>query len=157
MLNSPEQLEQKVVSNPYYTYGILYLSQQFLEWEASQGEAYRTYRRAWAQRAAHLDHGDFPLNLNIEVTTRCNLACTFCTQPSLTKEQIGDMPWELYTRVLEEGDRYQTPAANLNGLGEPMLRRELPEMIRFAPACRISSSNRAVPVSSVCVNCSSSR
>lgn len=123
--------EQKV-TNPYYAYGILYLSQNFHRWEQSKGQRYIEYRRAWAQRTAKQDCGEFPLNLNIEVTTHCNLACTFCTQPSLTKEQLGDMPWELYTRVLDEGERYHVAAANLNGLGEPLLLKQLPKMIAYA-------------------------
>lgn len=123
---------EKRVANPYYTFGVLYLSPNFVAWEVSQGPRFKAYRKAWAERAMKLDHGDFPLNLNIEVTTRCNLACTFCTQPSLTDEQLGDMPWDLYARVIDEAERYQTPAANLNGLGEPMLLRHLPRMIRYA-------------------------
>ncbi len=122
----------KKIANAYYAYGILYLSENFRRWEASQGSRYQAYRRAWVRRPADLEHGEFPLNLNIEVTTRCNLACTFCSHPSLKEEQKFDMPWDLYARLLEEGKRYNTPAANLNGLGEPMLRPDLPRMIRAA-------------------------
>lgn len=123
---------EKRVTNPYYTYGILYLSPNFHQWEASKGARYREYRLGWAARAANRDEGQFPLNLNVEVTTRCNLACTFCTQPSLTREQLGDMPWELYTQVIDESEHYHLPAANLNGLGEPLLLRRLPEMVSYA-------------------------
>ena len=98
----PEQgTDLRKITNPYYTYGILHLSDNFHRWEKSRGPEYHAYRRAWAERMARLDPGDFPLNLNMEVTTRCNLACTFCTQPSLTQDQLGDMPWELYARILE--------------------------------------------------------
>ena len=124
--------EPKQVANPYYTYGILYLSPNFHAWEAAKGPRYRQYRMGWAERAVKHDPGEFPLNLNMEVTSRCNLACTFCSQPSLTNDQIGDMPWELYTDVIAEGERYGVPATNLNGLGEPMLLRRLPEMIAYA-------------------------
>ena len=123
---------EKKVTDPYYTYGILYLSPNFRRWEASQGPRYREYRRAWARRTAQLDHGDFPLSLNVEATTRCNLACTFCSQPSLTKDQLGDMPWALFARLMDEAERHQTPAASLNGLGEPMLLARLPRMIAAA-------------------------
>lgn len=120
------------IASPYYTYGILYLSDNFHRWEADQGTAYRDYRQAWVRRPLEMNPGEFPLNLNMEVTTRCNLSCTFCTQPSLTKDQLGDMPWELFTRVIDEGQRYRTPAANLNGLGEPMLLKDLPQRIAYA-------------------------
>jgi len=130
-MGMPEQ-GQKQIATPYYAYGILYLSPNFHRWEASQGARYRDYRMGWAWRAANHDHGAFPLNLNMEVTTRCNLACTFCTQPSLTKAQLGDMPWELYTRVMDEAEHYHVAAANLNGLGEPLLIRRLPDMLAYA-------------------------
>jgi radical SAM protein with 4Fe4S-binding SPASM domain len=122
----------KQVLSPYYTYGLLYLSPGFHEWERSKGPEFKRYRQAWVERALHLDAGEFPLNLNIEATTRCNLACTFCTHPSLTSEEKKDMPWELYARVIDEAERYTTPAANLNGLGEPMLMRNVAEMVRYA-------------------------
>ena len=123
---------ERKITNPYYTYGLLYVSEALRRWETSQGTRYREYRQAWAQRTSKLDPGDFPLNLNVEVTNRCNLACTFCPQPTLTPDQLTDMPMELYQALIEEGARHNTPAANLNGLGEPMLLRHLPEMIRHA-------------------------
>lgn len=124
--------EEKRIKNPYYGYGILYLSPNFHRWERTKGSWYREYRRAWAERAIRLDHGQFPLNLNVEVTTRCNLACTFCTHSSLSKEQVGDMSWELYAKVIKEAGHYKTPAVNFNGLGEPMLVRDLPKKIAYA-------------------------
>lgn len=124
----------KQVSNPYYAYGVLYLSAQFHEWERSKGADFRQYRQAWVKRSAALDCGDFPLNLNVEATTRCNLICTFCTHSSLLEEEKRDMPWELYARVIDEAEQYGTPAVNLNGLGEPMLMRNVPEMVAYAKA-----------------------
>lgn len=122
----------KRIKNPYYGYGIVYLSPNFHRWEGTKGSRYREYRRAWAERAIRLDHGEFPLNLNVEVTTRCNLACTFCTHSSLSKEQVGDMSWELYAKVIKQAGHYKTPAVNFNGLGEPMLVRDLPKKIAYA-------------------------
>lgn len=122
----------KTVANAYYAFGIVFLSDNFRQWEAAKGQRFKEYRRAWFERPAKFDAGEFPLNLDFEVTTRCNLACTFCTQPTLTDAQLGDMPWDLFVRVADECERYQTPAANFNGLGEPLLVRRLPEMIRYA-------------------------
>ncbi|HLG71774.1 MAG TPA: radical SAM protein [Chloroflexota bacterium] len=68
----------------------------------------------------------------MEVTTRCNLVCTFCSHSSLEKDQKGNMDLDVYRSVIAEGERYGTPATNLNGLGEPMLVRQLPEMLAYA-------------------------
>jgi len=45
---------------------------------------------------------------------------------------LGDLDDAVYKRLIEEAERYKTPAANLNGLGEPLLLRHLPEMLRHA-------------------------
>ena len=116
-----------------YAYGVLYQSDRFLAWEKSKGETYAKYRVDWNLRVTERNCGEIPLNLNVEVTTRCNLACTFCSHPSLTKEQTGDLPLELYKKVLSEAKQHGgIKAVNLNGLGEPTLRKDLPEFIRIA-------------------------
>jgi len=120
------------VSNPYYTYGMLYKSENFKNWEAAKGPRFEEYRRAWTQRVQDLDPGDFPLNLNTEITTRCNLACSFCTHLSLKPEQIGDIPFEDFKRVIDEGERFGLPTVNINGLGEPLLRKDITEFIKYA-------------------------
>ena len=122
----------EVVTNPYYTYGVLYESENFKEWEKEKGEKYSIYRKGWSGRLEEFDHGDFPLNLNVEVTTRCNLACTFCTHPSLDEEQMIDLPIEIYNNVVKEGKNFGLAAVNLNGLGEPLLRKDLVEFIDIA-------------------------
>jgi MoaA/NifB/PqqE/SkfB family radical SAM enzyme len=124
--------QKKIVSNPFYTYGVLYVSERFRRWESEQGARYHQYRDAWMQRVSDFDPGQFPLNLNVEVTTRCNLACTFCTQTSLRSEQIGDFSDLLYQRLLEEGENNNLATVNLNGLGEPLLRKDMPSYIRLA-------------------------
>lgn len=122
----------KIITSPYYAYGVMYLSENFHAYEAGKGPEYAAYRKAWSERPAKMDAGEFPLNMNFEVTTRCNLACTFCSQPSLTKDQLGDLSWDTFKRVAEECGRHKAPTANFNGLGEPLLVKKLPDMIRYA-------------------------
>ena len=113
-----------------YAFGILYQSDRFTEWENSKSNNYKIYRAEWNLRVAKRDAGKIPLNINVEVTTRCNLACTFCSHPSLTKEQTGDLPLELFSKVVEEScSSGGIKAINLNGLGEPTLRKDLDEFI----------------------------
>lgn len=120
------------VSNPYYTYGMLYKSQNFKNWERTRGPRFDEYRKAWTVRVENLDPGEFPLNINVEITTRCNLACSFCTHLSLKADQIGDIPFEEYSRVIREGEVFGLPTVNINGLGEPLLRKDIAEFIRYA-------------------------
>ena len=124
--------KSNAVSNPYYTYGMLYKSENFKKWEKSKGEKFRKYREAWTDRIKDLDPGDFPLNINTEITTRCNLACSFCTHLSLDAEQIGDIPFADFSRIINEGEKYGLPTVNINGLGEPLLHKDIAEFIRHA-------------------------
>ncbi len=116
-----------------YAYGILYESSRWKIWENAQPKSYFKYRQEWNTRVSDRSPGNVPLNLNVEVTTRCNLACTFCSHPSLTKEQTGDLPINLFEKILKDAAEFGgISAVNLNGLGEPTLRKDLPNFIEVA-------------------------
>ncbi|MCL5958550.1 MAG: radical SAM protein [Chloroflexi bacterium] len=120
------------VTNPFYTYTILSKSERFKEWERLSGAPYAEYRRRWVENPTSQQAGDFPLTMNVEITTRCNLACTFCWHSDLSSKEQQDMPWELYQKLVDEAARYGIPAINLNGLGEPLMHRDLVRMIKYA-------------------------
>jgi len=70
-----------------------------------------------------------PVCLYLEVTNRCNLLCETCPRTFETLEPPADMSWDLFTRIV---DQYQNIArVVLHGVGEPMLVRDLPRMIRY--------------------------
>ena len=121
------------VTNPFYTFGVLYKSDNFIKWENGQTEKFKAYRKAWVDRVYESDPGTFPLNLNVEATTRCNLECTFCTHSSLEENQVGDIDLESSKRIIDEAENFGgLPTINVNGLGEPLLRKDIPEFISYA-------------------------
>jgi MoaA/NifB/PqqE/SkfB family radical SAM enzyme len=123
------------VTNPFYTFGVLYKSENFVNWENDQNIKFKAYRKAWVERVYESDPGEFPLNLNIEATTRCNLECTFCTHSSLEEDQVGDIDFETSKRIIDEGEKCGgLPTININGLGEPLLRKDIPELVSYAKA-----------------------
>src|SRR5512143_1054190 len=69
-----------------------------------------------------------PVCLYLEVTNRCNLLCTTCPRTFEDLEPPADMSWELFTRIVDQVP--DLARAVLHGVGEPMLVRELPRMIR---------------------------
>jgi MoaA/NifB/PqqE/SkfB family radical SAM enzyme len=70
-----------------------------------------------------------PVCLYLEVTNRCNLLCETCPRTFETLEPPADMSWSLFTRIV---DQYPSIArVVLHGVGEPMLVRDLPRMIRY--------------------------
>ncbi len=70
-----------------------------------------------------------PVCLYLEVTNRCNLLCETCPRTFETLEPPADMSWELFTRIVDQVP--DLARAVLHGVGEPMLVRDLPRMIRY--------------------------
>ena len=73
-----------------------------------------------------------PVCLYLETTNRCNLLCTTCPRTYEELEPPADMSWELFTRIV---DQYPEIArAVLHGIGEPMMVKDLPRMVRYLKA-----------------------
>jgi MoaA/NifB/PqqE/SkfB family radical SAM enzyme len=70
-----------------------------------------------------------PVCLYLETTNRCNLLCTTCPRTFEDLEPPGDMSWELFTQIVDQFPRIARVV--LHGVGEPMMVRALPRMIRY--------------------------
>lgn len=98
-----------------------------------QSAEYKEYRRCWVDNPAQFIVQDFPLHLDIEITNRCNLQCTFCDKlPLLSKEQMGDMEMWLYKKILDEAERGSLWGVKLSYRGEPLLHPQVAEMVAYA-------------------------
>ena len=73
-----------------------------------------------------------PVCLYLEVTNRCNLLCETCPRTFEDLEPPADMSWDLFTRIV--GQAEGVSRAVLHGVGEPMLVKDLPRMIRYLKA-----------------------
>lgn len=100
---------------------------------SSQSEAYREYRRSWIEMPRQMLLRDFPMHLDIEATNRCNLRCTFCDKlPYWEKDQIGDMDFVLYKKLIDEAAQKGLWGLKLSYRGEPLLHRQIIEMVAYA-------------------------
>ena len=70
-----------------------------------------------------------PVCLYLETTNRCNLLCTTCPRTYETLEPQADMSWDLFTRIVDQLPNIARVV--LHGVGEPMLVKELPRMVRY--------------------------
>ena len=73
-----------------------------------------------------------PVCLYLEVTNRCNLLCETCPRTFEALEPPQDMTWDMFTRIVD-----QVPGVKrvvLHGVGEPMLVKHLPDMVRYLKA-----------------------
>src|SRR5271154_2797198 len=70
-----------------------------------------------------------PVCVYLEVTNRCNLLCPTCPRTFEELEPPADMSWELFTSIVDQIPNLSR--AVLHGVGEPMLVKHLPRMIRY--------------------------
>lgn len=73
-----------------------------------------------------------PVCLYLEVTNRCNLLCETCPRTFEDLEPPQDMSWELFTSIVDQVP--DIARVVMHGVGEPMLVRALPKMIRYLKA-----------------------
>jgi MoaA/NifB/PqqE/SkfB family radical SAM enzyme len=87
----------------------------------------RYFESVDARRAALPDRK--PVCLYLETTNRCNLLCTTCPRTYAELEPPADMSWELFTSIVDQVPGVER--AVLHGVGEPMLVKNLPRMVRY--------------------------
>lgn len=97
-------------------------------------EEYFKYRRDWAALPQRFEVTEYPLLVDMELSTICNLRCPFCytiTDDFKEKVDAGLMDFDLYKKVIDEiGGR--VVALRLSLRGEPMLHPRFIDAIRYA-------------------------
>jgi radical SAM protein with 4Fe4S-binding SPASM domain len=83
-----------------------------------------------------------PRMLSVEPTSRCNLNCPFClvgmqnslssTEHDLLPRGMGNMDMGLYRKIVGDAAAFGITKMQLHFQGEPLLHKELPEMVRLA-------------------------
>lgn len=71
-----------------------------------------------------------PWSAKIEPTNLCNLDCTYCPRAD-APYGLGRMPLDTFSRIIDE-IKSHTFIVALHLWGEPLLHRQLPDMIRYA-------------------------
>jgi len=76
----------------------------------------------------------FPDIVLIDATTRCNLACSHCPNSHLAAHKgfSGDMEFNLFRKIADEVALHPDTWLRPLNSGEPLLRCDLPAMIRYA-------------------------
>ena len=96
---------------------------------------YKEYRKLWRDTAVKHIKTEFPLHLDIEVTSYCNLACPMC--PRTHRVQLGQwqnrmMKLETFKKIIDEGVKKGLRAINLNNFGESFYNKNIIKMIKYA-------------------------
>lgn len=94
------------------------------------------YRKNWQERPKTFTIGEFPLHLDIEASCPCNLQCPFCAMnhKPISCQPGSFMSLDTFKKIIDEGAVLGLCAIKLNSCerGEPLLNKELPEMIAYA-------------------------
>lgn len=101
-------------------------------------EEYKEYRRLWDELPRRREVRDYPLLVDLETMSRCNLKCPMC--PTVTDEFVdkrvrpfkkGQLSFELISKVIAEvgGKIY---SLRLSWIGEPTLHPRLVDAVRLA-------------------------
>jgi radical SAM protein with 4Fe4S-binding SPASM domain len=111
-------------------------SDRVKRWESTLPPAYWEYRRRWEQNPKQRVVEAFPIHLDIEATSACNMDCIMCPRTDMVNAgtfwRVGNFDFEVYTRLVDEGVQNGLASIKFNYLGEPTLNKRLVEMIRYA-------------------------
>ncbi len=100
----------------------------------SGNERFEEYRKRWHDYPANFTVGEFPIHLDIEATSLCNLRCPFCasTFNEWGPEEKGFMDFGLFKKIINEGVSRNLFSIKLSLRGEPLLHKQLVEMVDYA-------------------------
>ena len=106
--------------------------------EVSRGDGwtkeYNKYRKNWSDYAKQQIISDYPLLVDVELSSLCNLTCPMCyTITDAFKEQVNvtRMDWNLYTQIIDEISGKVT-ALRLSLRGEATLHTKFIDAIKYA-------------------------
>lgn len=105
--------------------------------DAVRDATYEMYRHLWYENPSMSISRDFPLFLDIEASSVCNLRCPHCVHGQAgfyDRHDAGYMPWEMYVDIIDEaaaegcyGCKYHSIAR-----GEPLMSMLLERMVAYA-------------------------
>lgn len=93
--------------------------------------SYDEYRQLWDLTTRKPYLTGFPLHLDVELTSRCNLRCKMCFQQLIEGQRV-DMDPSLFRQIVDEGVPEGLCAMKLQSRGESLLHRELIELLAYA-------------------------
>lgn len=107
-------------------------------------EGYREYRKNWSLLAKNHIVSDYPLLVDIELSSICNLRCPMCytiTEEFKSKVNTKLMDYDLFTKIIDQISDH-VPAIRLSYRGESLLHPYFIDCIKYAKArgiCEVST------------------
>lgn len=77
-----------------------------------------------------MEYGVVPYKIDIEPISRCFLHCKYCQVPDWNRKNLPDMTFEMFKKIID--GLPSVIELKLQGQGEPLLNKELFNMIKYA-------------------------
>lgn len=91
------------------------------------------YRKKWKENPEKFEPGKFPLFIDVEVTSVCNLKCPFCATTYRGPEiKRGFISPETVKKIIDEGADNGLYGVKFNIRGEPLLHPQIYEFVKYA-------------------------
>ena len=113
-------------------------SDHYTKWLESKSDRYKLYREKWNNNPKNYINEGYPINLDIESSSACNLRCPMCPRTKAVNEkgkldrQSQHFDFDLYKRLIDEAADIGVYALKLNWLGEPLMNPRIVDMVRYA-------------------------
>ncbi|KPK42822.1 MAG: hypothetical protein AMJ78_01115 [Omnitrophica WOR_2 bacterium SM23_29] len=94
---------------------------------------FQEYRRKWKEHPENFYVGAFPLFIDIEVTSKCNLKCPFCATTFRNKTvRKGLLRFKILKKIIDEGMNNGLYGVKFNIRGEPLLHPQIHKFVKYA-------------------------
>lgn len=91
------------------------------------------YRKRWDLATQEHYLFDFPLFLEVETSYACNYRCPKCPrQATENTKKDGFLSNDLLDRLFDEVKKYRMPSITFSHGGEPLMRKDMPQLIQKA-------------------------
>jgi len=96
-------------------------------------EKWTDYRQIY-ERAQNLEDMNYPVQVDFELNGSCNLRCPMCPmgEADYKKDRNKRIDFEVYKELVDDGIKKGLKAINLSYVNEPLLRKDLPEFVKYA-------------------------
>ncbi|MBS3097432.1 radical SAM protein [Candidatus Woesearchaeota archaeon] len=107
---------------------------ELIEKKRAKGKeaAYKQFRRQWDEYPKLRKVSDFPSNIDIEVSSSCNLKCDHCFRQYMDIGEQGLMDFDMYKKIVDECAKYNLFTLKFSMRGEPTLHPKIVEMVSYA-------------------------
>lgn len=108
--------------------------EKLLEKKRGNGKefAYEQFKFQWDMYPKIRKVPDFPLNIDIEASSACDIKCDHCFRQYLDLGKQGLMDYDLYKKIVDECGKHKLFTLKFSMRGEPTLNPKIVDMVAYA-------------------------